>query len=147
MVTDVAGGNESAAPAALSILIADDSAVVQEDLRSWLTDCGHRVVAVGTGAEAVRHVRQHAFDLVITEVILPNGDGLELISATKKFQPGVGIIAYSGGGRYLTIGDCLRVAKGFGADEILAKPASREEILLVVGRVCAARRARVDVAH
>ena len=101
------------APERPAILVADDSGEIQETLRAWFGEAGYRVICVGSGMEAVRQIRQRSFDVVVTEVILPNGDGLELISALKRFQPTVPEIAYSGGGIYLSVSDCLRVARGF----------------------------------
>lgn len=143
MVTDPAGPNIVAAPESPCVLVADDSTEVQETLRSQLSEAGYRVFCVGSGTDAVRLIRQRSLDAVITEIILPNGDGLELISALKRYQPTVPVIAYSGGGRYLSSADCLRVARGFGAYAALAKPATREQIVELVGQAVAAPVGRV----
>lgn len=137
MLTDPAGPNIVTAPELPTVLVADDSTEVQETLRAYLSDGGYRVFCVASGVEAVRLLRQRSFDAVITEIILPNGDGLELISAVKRHQPTVPVIAYSGGGRYLSSADCLRVARSFGAFAALAKPASRGQIVEVVGQAVA----------
>lgn len=134
MLTEPAEPRGAAAPEQAVVLLADDSNEVQETVRGWLEAAGYRVICVGSGMEAVRQIRQRTFDAVITEIILPNGDGLELISALKRFQPTTPVIAYSGGGRYLSISDCLRVARGFGAFAAIAKPALREDLLQAVAQ-------------
>jgi len=147
MLTDPAGPNVATAPEPSVVLVADDSVEIQETLRAWLGEAGYRVICVGSGMEAVRWIRQRSFDAVITEVILPNGDGLELISALKRFQPTVPVIAYSGGGRYLSISDCLRVARGFGAFATLAKPARQDEMVQLVGQAIATPAGRPQLVR
>lgn len=134
MLPDSTVDPASAASRSLVIVVADDSADVRQYLRRWLQEVGHEVICASSGNEAMHVIRQVTVDLVITEVILPNGDGLELISALKKVQPTARVLAYSGGGRYLTGMDCLRVAKGLGANEILLKPAARDDLLRAVAR-------------
>ena len=71
----------------LTVLLADDDDEVQCAVRAWLEDAGHHVWSAKSGCEGVRVIETHAVDLVVTEVILPNGDGLELITALKRAQP------------------------------------------------------------
>lgn len=122
----------------LTIVIADDAVEVQLLVRKWLEEAGHVVVCVSSGNEAVRVIKQQPVDVVITEVIMPNGDGLEVILELKKHQPNARAIAISGGGRYLPAADCLRVAKGLGAHEVLQKPLKRAELCSAVERLGAA---------
>ena len=118
----------------LTVIVADDVPEIQQSIRGWLLELGHEVFCVSTGTEAIRLIHRQRVDLVITEVILPNGDGLELINALKKVQPTARVIAHSAGGRYLTGNECLRVAKGLGAHETLLKPATRDELLAAIER-------------
>lgn len=134
MLTNPTVEPASATSVSLAILVADDADDIQQTLRQWLEANGHQVFCASTGFEAVRLIQQQRVDLVITEVILPNGDGLELITALKKAQPMARVIAHSGGGRYLTGPECLRVAKGLGAHETLLKPSTRDELLAVIAR-------------
>lgn len=139
----------SAATTSLNVLVADDASDVQVSLRNWLEELGHEVTCVSSGNRAIQLLRQRRVDLVITEVILPDGDGVELIAALRKLQPAARVIAFSGGGRYLSGADCLRVAKGLGANEVLLKPASRDEMLAAVARAMSggAERDRVAVGQ
>jgi CheY-like chemotaxis protein len=113
----------------ISILVADDEQPMRELLVKWLTGNGHEVASAASGHEAVRLLQKQRFDLVIADVLMPDGDGLELISESKKTQPHARILAISGGGRYLHGNDCLKVAKGLGAHAAVLKPFSLPELL------------------
>lgn len=113
----------------LSVVVADDVEEIRNLVRQWLETLGHHVVCVGSGRELAALLETRPFDLVITDIIMPNGDGFEAILALKKHQPGAGVIAMSGGGSYLPADDCLRVAKGLGANQVLFKPFKRQQLL------------------
>ena len=106
----------------LSILIADDEDSIRSLLEHFLTSGGHTVVAVGNAREACQAMARQPFDLVITDVLMPEGDGLDLITELKKKQPNARILAMSGGGRYFEGSDYLRLAKGLGAHTAMMKP-------------------------
>jgi len=104
----------------LSILIADDSPDVCSLLAIWLND--HHVVSVHSGSEALSALALLYFDLVITDVNMPDVSGLEVIQRLKKFQPSVQVLAISGGSRLLTSSACVATATDAGADAALMKP-------------------------
>lgn len=122
----------------LAFVVADDALETQLVVRRWLEELGHSVTCVSCGDDAIRVIKHQAVDIVITEVIMPNGDGLEVLLELKKWQPAAKTIAISGGGRYLPATDCLRVAKGLGANEVVPKPLLRTELLAAVERLSAA---------
>src|SRR4051794_13008531 len=99
----------AAAAATLSILVADDEEGIRALLIHWLEERGHTVTSVESAHEASRVFKEQPFDLVITDVVMPDGDGFELISALRKAQPAARILAMSGGGKYLQGTDCLRI--------------------------------------
>jgi DNA-binding NtrC family response regulator len=113
----------------LTILVADDGPESRLQLQQWLESSGHNVTCVGSGNDAMRLLRDRTFDVIMTEVIMANGDGLEVILDVKKRQPEARIIAMSAGGRYLPAVECLRVAKGMGAHEVLFKPVDRTALM------------------
>lgn len=94
-----------------------------------LQKLGHRVVIASDGLEAARLLHDHSFDLVITDVIMPDRDGLELILELKKSRPSVRILAMSGGGEYTSGRDCLRLAQNFGAHAVVIKPLALARLL------------------
>ena len=116
------------AAASRSILVADDEEGIRKMLHHWLGKQGHLVQSAGSAEEAKRLMRTWHFDLVITDVVMPDGDGFELITALRNAQPSARILAISGGGKYLERGDCLKMARGLGAHAIVTKPFSWEEL-------------------
>jgi two-component system, cell cycle response regulator CpdR len=113
---------------ALSILVADDEEGIRSLLVHWLESRGHAVAVVGCARQAMHLMSQQCFDLVITDVVMPDGDGFELIAAFRKAQPATRIIAISGGGKYLEGTDCLRIARGLGAHAVVMKPFNWEQL-------------------
>src|SRR5688572_1847347 len=112
----------------LSILVADDEDSIRSLLEHFLNNAGHRVVIVGNARQACEAMAKQTFDLVITDVLMPEGDGLDLITELKKVQPKARILAISGGGRYLEGSDYLKLAKGLGAHSALMKPFTWQQL-------------------
>jgi CheY-like chemotaxis protein len=110
------------------ILIIDDDADALYALREILEDAGYEVIEALDGTIGLRVLRQQRPQLVITDIFMPEQDGLETISALKQEFPMVKTIAISGGGQQ---GDLsyLAVAKAFGADEVFSKPIDRQTLL------------------
>lgn len=119
----------------LSIVIADDVDGICHLMEHWLTDLGHQVFACASGNEVVKLLSLRPVDLVITDVLMPDGDGLEVIAALKKQQPVARVLAISGGGQYLPAMDCLKVARGIGAHAVLLKPFDRQQFLDAIAHV------------
>lgn len=119
----------------LAIIVADDVEEIVRLLQQYLEDAGHTVACVSTGHEVIRLLRKQHFDLVITDVLMPDGDGLDVIVATKRDYSRTRVLAISGGGKYMVAGDCLRIAKGVGAHGLLLKPFNRQQLLAAVEQV------------
>jgi len=116
-----------------SILLIDDDDQFRAMLTEILTDAGHQVQAVTDGSQATRVYVRHQTDLVITDLVMPNKDGVEVILELKRLNAAAKIIAMSGGGRHGSE-SYLKVAHALGAQRVLAKPFSREELLEAVRR-------------
>jgi DNA-binding NtrC family response regulator len=112
----------------LSILVADDEDSIRSLLEHFLRAAGHAVAVAGNAREACDALVRQQFDLVITDVLMPEGDGLDLITELRKRQPGARILAMSGGGRYLEGSDYLKLAKGLGAHAAMMKPFTIEQL-------------------
>ncbi|GAA2429333.1 SpoIIE family protein phosphatase [Streptomyces macrosporus] len=126
----------SAAPA--RVLIADDNADMREYLTRLLTDAGYRVDAVGDGREALEAVRATTPDLVVSDVMMPRMDGLELVAALRAESrtASVPVLLLSArAGQEASI-EGLRA----GADDYLVKPFAAAELLARV-------RANVELAR
>lgn len=119
----------------LSVVVADDVVEIQRLVEHWLSDCGCNVMCASSGNDVSRLLRSAMVDLVITDVIMPDGDGLEVIAELKRVQPSVRVLAISGGGNHLPATDCLKFAKGLGAHAVLLKPFNRDQLLAAVNRV------------
>lgn len=119
-------------PTPVSVVVADDVVEIQNLLQQWLRDVGFLVTCVSSGREAVRVLNTVHVDLVITDILMPDGDGLEVITELKRAQPSVKIIAMSGGGNHLRAVECLKFARGLGAHGILMKPFKREDVMEMV---------------
>ena len=130
----------------LSILFADDEPHIRSIVRHWLEAEGHRMTGAGSAREAQALVAQQKFDLVITDVLMPDGDGIDLIRETRRLQPGTPILAVSGGGRYFETDDCLKVAVGLGAQAAVTKPFARAQLLAGVAAALAPVRSDVSAA-
>jgi YesN/AraC family two-component response regulator len=113
------------------ILIIEDDTRVRETYCLILEQAGYEVVTATDGKEGMRVFREKSPDLVITDIIMPEKEGLEVIRELKRDFPEVKIIAISGGG-YAQPEDYLKTAKLFGAMCTLTKPIEQEELLEAV---------------
>jgi CheY-like chemotaxis protein len=109
------------------ILVIEDDDSVRGALSQTLERLGYAVASASNGREGLQRALEHTPDLVITDLIMPDTEGLETIIELRRRSPQVKIIAISGGGR-LSNENYLSVARKFGAHGTLAKPFSREEL-------------------
>jgi len=116
----------------LSILVADDEPGIRDLLVEYLQNRGHTVAAAGSASEASRVLRTEPFDLVITDIVMPDGDGFELISALRASQPSTRVLAISGGGKFLHGPECLKMARGLGAHAVLMKPFTWQQLMAAI---------------
>jgi CheY-like chemotaxis protein len=113
----------------LSIMVVDDHAETRRALQLWLEAYGHTAVTAATGHEAMQHLADGKIDLVITDVLMPDGNGIELIAKIKKTRPHLRVLAISGGGPQATSSTCLHRAHSAGADALLLKPFKQDQLL------------------
>ena len=111
-----------------SILIIDDDPLVRNMLSQFFAIEGYATIEASNGKEGLRMYREQQADLVVTDMIMPEMDGLETIQALRKENPDAKIIAISGGGRN-SPGDYLVLADHFGANRTFAKPVERSKLL------------------
>jgi len=113
------------------ILIIDDEQQIRSMLRLMLEREGYEIVEAPDGIEGIKAYRQKPADLIITDLIMPNKDGIGMIIELHKEYPDVKIIAMSGGGLNKPEG-YLKGAKKLGAVCTLTKPIDREKMLRAV---------------
>jgi len=116
------------------ILLVEDDDDVREMVFQILTREGYQVTQTDNGRKALEVFEEEPADLVITDLIMPEKEGLEMIRDLMQQYTGVRIIAISGGGR-LDPGDYLRTARVFGARKTIHKPFGRTELLEAVETV------------
>jgi DNA-binding response OmpR family regulator len=116
----------------LSILLVEDDSDARELFELFLLKRGHRVRIVGTGRDAIRTLGAEDFDVVIVDVLLPDGDGIEVISHMKEAKSPGRILAISGGGKYVDSIYCRNLALATGAHSALLKPFTGAELITAV---------------
>ena len=114
------------------ILIVDDDQPVREMLQQMLEKEGYAIETAADGNEAIRKFDKNLPDLVITDIVMPDKEGLEIIRHFKQQKPQTKVIAISGGAYNIEARNTLKIAKALGAFETLAKPLKRSELVSAV---------------
>ena len=112
------------------ILVVDDEDGMRRLLSRVLTREGYETSAVGSGAEALRLVASERFDLVVTDIKMPEMDGLQLLAELKEYEPSLPIIVITA---YGTIENAVQALRS-GAYDYIAKPFENDEIKLTVAK-------------
>src|SRR5271170_4662104 len=94
-----------------AILVAEDHGDLREILRIKLAAAGYRVVTAANGRDASVAFGREKFDLVMTDLLMPEKDGIELICELRQTRPGLPIIAMTGGGQWRNSFDFLKIAR------------------------------------
>lgn len=113
------------------ILIIEDDGEIRDLLERLLTREGHTVATAINGKQGVVAFRANPFDMVITDIIMPEKDGIEAIMDLKRERPDLKLIAISGGGR-ADPENYLHSAQLLGATRTLRKPFTNDAILATV---------------
>lgn len=111
------------------ILIVDDDVFLREFLSAALTERGYLALTAGNGLEAQEIIANIQLSAVITDIFMPEMDGIELIQTLRKQHPEILLFALSGGTYLGRKDEYLKAAKTFGACEVLTKPVEPEELL------------------
>jgi DNA-binding NtrC family response regulator len=125
------------------VLLVDDDEQFRRMLERTLVRAGHLVRVAGDGAEALGAMQEDggaAFDLVVTDIVMPEKEGLETIMELRRLVPGMPVIAMSGGGRG-TPENYLRAARMLGAFRTLEKPFDSKELIQAIDEAGRSRRA------
>ncbi len=118
------------------ILVIDDDVQVRQMLKQTLERKGYEVVDAADGAEGIKLYRAEPTDLVITDIIMPEKEGIETIMELKRDFPDVKIIAISGGGR-VDPGNYLEIARRWGVEHTFTKPFDRAQLLEAIQQLLA----------
>jgi DNA-binding response OmpR family regulator len=113
------------------VLIIDDEPHILLMLKKMLERSGYEVDLAANGVEGIDMFRKSNADLVITDIIMPEKEGLETIREMRRIKPDLKIIAMSGGGK-VSADNYLEIARIFGASKIIEKPFTQKEIISAV---------------
>lgn len=113
------------------ILIIDDDHHILLMIKKMLERAGYEVDLASNGNEGLELFKRIQADLVITDIIMPEKEGLETIREMKRMRPDLKIIAMSGGGK-ISADNYLETAKIFGANRVLEKPFSQKTMVMAV---------------
>ena len=113
------------------VLVIEDEELVRISMAAVLRRAGHRVTTAVDGEDGLVRFRPGAFDLVITDIVMPRKEGIETLLALRRLEPMLRIIAMSGSGGP-DQGFYLKAAIALGADATLQKPFSAAELRLIV---------------
>lgn len=114
------------------VLVADDDDTFRSILLKVLSQNNFDAVGVADGIEALKAIIKYDFRVLVTDLLMPDMDGLELIRTVKKAYPQISIIAISGGSR--TGENYVETARVFGASEIMRKPVNFDAFTNAVKR-------------
>jgi DNA-binding NtrC family response regulator len=123
-----------------TILLVDDDEAIRRALEAGLRTEGHEVYTAADVKSALQTFKEESFDLVLTDVRLPDGDGLILLRELKTLRPEIAAIVFSGEGTIETAVSAMRL----GAVDYLQKPLRMREVLRVVARALDTRRLTLE---
>jgi len=112
----------------MKIIIIEDDMVIRESLKEILEMNNYEVLTIDSGIDLMKKINEFHPDILITDIIMPDKDGIEIIIEAKKTYPDIILVAISGGGR-IDSESYLNTAKYLGADATLKKPFTHGQLL------------------
>ena len=112
------------------ILVVDDTAMTRDTIAAILSDIPADVSTASSGEEALKMVESTPFDTVVSDIMMPGIDGLELLREVKKITPSIGFVLVTGHGNVRDAVTAMR----HGASDYLQKPLQNDELIAVVER-------------
>lgn len=123
-------------PKSVRVLVVDDNPDMRSFVKIVLERAGFEAQVAADGQRALDLQRERPADVLITDIFMPEPDGLELIQHFKSRFPGIKILAISGGGKAASA-DYLYVAAEIGAEAVLRKPFATETLIRTVRELAA----------
>ncbi len=119
----------------MNVLVVDDVPAVQITIAAALKAAGHTASLACSGSDALKRLEAESFDVIVTDIWMPDGDGLRLIKQIRARPDAPRVIAITGGGPKLSIEMAGSLAAVWGAEHVLVKPFDdRRLIALIEGR-------------
>jgi YesN/AraC family two-component response regulator len=116
----------------ISILVVDDERFIRETLTRFLQEEGFSVDSAEDGASAWEKIQIARFDLILTDIKMPNMDGFELLKKIRGVAPDIAVIMMTGFSQEYTVREAMKL----GASGYLSKPFKTAEVLSAVDRAC-----------
>ena len=126
--------NRMDAQRALRALVIDDDELVRETIVAILKSVNLDVIAASDGEEGLQLFESDPTDLVITDILMPNKEGIETITELRARDSDVKILAISGGGQ-VAGQEHLKLAEKMGADRTLPKPFTPQQVITIVSEL------------
>jgi DNA-binding NtrC family response regulator len=123
------------------ILLADDEQIARENLEYILKKEGYETVAVESGARALEELEKSDFDLVITDLRMPQVDGMQVLERAKELRPATEVLVVTG---YATVNTAVQAMQK-GAYHYLAKPYQNEEVRILIRKALEKRELQLRV--
>ncbi len=114
-----------------NILVVDDEEIMRESLCAWLQEDGFQVEALENGRQAMDTIRRQVYDAILLDLKLPDMDGLEILKASKKYQPNTPVMIITA---YGSVDTAIQAMKE-GAIDYITKPFNPEEVSLTLHHV------------
>ena len=112
----------------MKILVVEDDDLYRNIIYKVLCKDGHEVETFANGNEALEAIKNGIFDVLVTDMVLPGTEGIELVAEIKQSRPEVRVVAISGSG-WVGHSTYLAVAQAHGADALLEKPFTADQLL------------------
>jgi len=116
----------------MKVLVVDDVAAMRVSMAAALEAAGHAVTLASSGSRALSCVESDRFDVIVTDIWMPDGDGLRLIKQIRERPDAPRVIVVTGGGPKLSIEMAGSLAEVWGANHVLVKPFDDRRLVSLV---------------
>lgn len=116
----------------LNVLVADDVDAVRYTIVLEMNDAGWKVDEASSVSEMRRKLAEKSYDVVVTDIWLPDGDGISMIKAMRKSHPGMRVFAISGGGPGMSLASAASLAEVWGAEKLFVKPFDVADLIAAI---------------
>jgi len=106
----------------LKVLVADDVDAVRYTIVLEMNDAGWSVDEAASVAEMRRKLEENSYDVVVTDIWLPDGDGISVIKSIRRMHADIRVFAISGGGPGMSLASAASLAEVWGAEKLFVKP-------------------------
>jgi diguanylate cyclase (GGDEF)-like protein len=120
--------DEAEAPRQTRILVVDDEEIMREFLREVLSDQGYKIDLASSGKDAVEKMAEQEYDLVLTDIVMPELDGLGVVAAAKELPYEVDVVVMTGYASMETAVESMKL----GASDYITKPFNIDQIRIIV---------------